>query len=396
MPFNNTLPSFGALSLCEDELLCNRLLVDVIRQKIRARDTHSITFSEFMNLALYHPDYGYYTSDREIFGESGDFTTASEMGDLFGTVLAMKISHLFEYNQLPKRIYEFGAGSGRLACLLLNELDRLGQPADEYMIYEISPKLRDQQQRTLNGERSDFSTEVRWSSEFDGEELAGVVIANEMLDALPVEIFRIENQRTQQGYVVADGNQLAMEFCDELHPEFIDAFNSVDIDLLDDGYTSELHCFANAWISQIASALTAGSILIFDYGFPECEYYHPDRRQGTLIGHRRHHTIHNPLDLAGCQDLSAHLNFSGLARQAVADGLKVNGFATLGGFLINAGITDLNITRSSQVVSQQLAREFNTLTSAAEMGEIFKVLELAHNIEPSNFGFQNYDRVHYL
>lgn len=396
MSFYSVNSVADSLSLNGDELDRNRQLVQIIRNAIRAKECRAITFAEFMDLALYHLNLGYYTSATQILGEDGDFTTAPELGNLFGKILASKIASIFSRGETCARIYEFGAGSGKLAVQILNELSRLGIDIEEYSIIETSPRLKSEQQNLINRSQRQFKSNVSWLDDLPQNGMQGVAIANEVLDAIPVDLIRIVNRAVLRGYVVESGNGFELEF-KECHEDlFVRTVELVDMPECDSGYTTELHCRAEAWLRTIGEVLTAGSILISDYGFPNHEYYHRDRSEGTLICHRRHHSLYDPFSFIGCQDITAHLNFSLLAKVAEESGMNVNGFTTLAGFIIDVGAAGMEQTNATASEQRNIAQQMNILTSSSEMGELFKVMELTKNFESSQLGFRTLDHTHRL
>ncbi len=392
MSFQSMNSVADVLAMNEDELARHRQLVRCIRHSIRTAHRHAISFAQFMEFALYHPRFGYYTDAHEVFGERGDFTTAPELGAVFGKILAVKIAKQLNAQQLPRQIYEFGAGTGKLAVQILSELRRLACDIDRYVIIEVSSKLKKMQQQTIGRWLPDLGQKVSWC---DWQELAtlhGIVIANEVLDAMPVELVRFDGGLARQGHVIESGNGFGIDFRSTLDVAFQRSCRQLAELAFADHYTSELHCCGEEWMKQVADKLQAGSIIITDYGFPQSEYYHPERREGTLICHRRHHSLHDPLAFIGCQDITAHLNYSLLAKVAATAGLTVNGFTTLGGFIVDIGLTEPSLTELQDAEQLSVTHQLNTLTSPAEMGELFKVMELTKNIDADRAGFAAYDQ----
>ena len=385
-----------ALALHGDELDRNRQLVRVIRDAVRARQPRAITFAEFMDMALYHPTLGYYTSATQVLGKEGDFTTAPELGDLFGKILALKIGSIFDHGDIRVRIYEFGAGTGKLAIQILTELNRLGIDVEEYAIIETSPRLKREQMDSIRISRREFSAKVNWYDELPRNGMRGVVIANEVLDAIPFDLIRITNGEVLRGYVVETRDGLELQFNSSHEDSFLRTLELIDVSGCESSYTTELHCRAEAWLRTIAEVMTAGSILISDYGFPNHEYYHPDRNEGTLMCHRRHRSLHDPFAYIGCQDITTHLNYSLIAKVAEDSGLSVNGFTTLAGFIVDMASAEMEQSNASASEQLNFAQQMNMLTSSSEMGEIFKVMELIKGIESSQLGFRTLDHLHRL
>lgn len=396
MSFYSVNPVSDALSLDSDELDRNRQLVQVIRRAIRSADRKAIAFAEFMDLALYHLTLGYYTSAVQILGRDGDFTTAPEMGNLFGKILAAKIASILDDGETRARIYEFGAGSGKLAIQILSELGRLGIDIEEYAIIETSPRLKREQMNLVRSSRCESSANVNWRDELPRSGMQGVVVANEVLDAISVDLIRIINGAVFRGYVVETGDGFGLEFKKSDDQAFQSTLELVDLPMCENAYTTELHCRADAWLRTVAEAMTTGSILISDYGFPSHEYYHSDRSEGTLMCHRRHHSLHDPFAYIGCQDITSHLNFSLLSRVAQDSGLNVNGFTTLAGFIVDMSATGLGIANTADLEQRQTVQQMNMLTSSAEMGDIFKVMELTKDCRSSQLGFRMLDHAHRL
>ncbi len=392
-PVNSTA---DALFFHDEESERSSRLQDEIRQLIRTSDINAISFAKFMESALYHPVDGYYTSATQVLGGEGDFTTAPELGTVFGHFLSAKIARTFHSSPIPARIYEFGAGSGKLCVQLLSELKRLNCEIEDYVIIEISPRLRQIQQQLVARQTPEISTKVHWSDFPADNGIQGVVIANEVIDAMPVELVRFVEGRVHQGYVTELGDIFQLEFRTILEEEFEQTCNQINWPYFEGIYTSEIHCRAEAWLKKVGECFELGSMLISDYGFPQHEYYHPDRNQGTLMCHRRHHSLHDPFEFIGCQDITAHVNFSSLARIAETVGLEVNGFTTLAGFIVDTGLESLDL--ASLQISEQMSvtQQLNTLTSPSEMGELFKVMELSKNIESDQLGFKTLDHMHRL
>ncbi len=379
-----------------DELERNRQLVHWIRSEIQSSKAGAIPFAQFMELALYHPNYGYYTAASPVLGRDGDYMTAPELGAVFGTIMAVKIANLLNSQQIPATVYEFGAGSGILTVQILSELSRLQCEIEQYVIFEISPELIRNQQTIIGSRLPEVSKKVHWGDFNTVADMQGVAIANEVLDAMPVELVQFDSGEVLRGYVVESDDGFTLEFRRVRDDEFQRRGRRMATSELQDNYVSELHWRAEAWMRQVADRLQVGSVIIADYGFPQHEYYHPDRSQGTLICHRKHHSLHDPFAYIGCQDITAHVNFTALAKVAETAGLRVNGFTTLAGFIVDIGLERLNLIDMPSVDRSSVVQQINTLTSPAEMGELFKVIELTKNIEPDRSGFEAYDHLHRL
>ena len=333
-----------------------------------------ITFARYMELALYEPALGYYAGGTQKFGREGDFVTAPELGSLFGRTLARQLEALGD------PILEFGAGSGALADTLLS------QHAFDYRIVEISPQLQARQQARLG-------TRAQWLGRLP-ERIRGVVIANEVVDAMPARAVAWRPDGIMERGVTLANNLLAWEERPATG-ELLEEARKIEVPA---PYESEIGLVARAWMREIAERIDEGVILIFDYGFPRREYYHPQRATGTLMCHHRHRAHADVFAHPGEADITAHVDFTALAGAAADAGLEVLGYATQAQFLVNCGITDVlgeaNVENALHYAP--LAAEAQKLLSPAEMGELFKVLAVGRGVKPPLLGFSRGDRSHSL
>lgn len=382
-------------SLKDDEFLRHRQQSGLIARRIQDSSDKRIPFSEFLNLALYEPNWGYYTSNADVIGVNGDYITAPELGDAFGKCLARKIADTLSLIDEPHTIFEFGAGSGKLALQILKELKQFGINPLSYSIVEISPVLQARQRRTLSENSPAMLDCVTWLDSLPEQGLRGVIVANEVLDALPFELLQVNNQEILQGYTILSTNGFVTEFQPEHRADFASSLQSLTLPELVDGYVSELHCQAEAWVRTVSDQLEQGSIIIIDYGYPEHEYYHPERTTGTLACFRRHEVHFNPYINIGYQDISTHVNFTAIARVACTQGMNLNGFTSLGAFLLDAGLLEYGLDLSDDATNK-LKSQVLTLTNPTEMGERFKVMELTKNIHASQTGFRQLNQIHRL
>ncbi len=291
----------------------------------------AIPFSEFMNLALYAPAMGYYVAGQVRFGAEGDFVTAPELGDVFGRCLARQVSQVLSAIDGESDVLEFGAGSGRLAVSLIKELEHLDVLPERYLILETSPDLQQRQKQTIRQQAPQHVERFVWLDSMPEQAINGVVLANEVLDAMPVEMFAVDEQGSAQQCLVTvaeDGFQWGSRQADAKLAEQIAQMD------LPAGYNSELNPAVDGWIAMLAEELEQGVVLLIDYGFPRHEYYHPQRTAGTLMCHYRHHSHSNPLMLVGIQDITAHVDFTAVAEAAIAAKLDVLGFTTQANFLL--------------------------------------------------------------
>jgi len=352
-----------------------------------------LPFSEFMRMALYEPGLGYYDGSGAKFGARGDFVTAPEISPLFARALAAQVAQAFE--ALPHRVLEFGAGTGALAHDLLRELARHGTPA-EYHILEVSADLRARQRERLAG------LPVRWLERLP-QEFEGVVLANEVLDVLPVQLFVHTGdgvlERGVQRAPEPDGAAAALQWATRPAPPRL----AREVERIaaqagpwPAGYGSEVCPLAGAWIGALAASLRRGLVLLFDYGFPRHEYYHAQRAMGTLMCHFRQHAHADPLWLPGLNDITAHVDFTACAEAAAASGLEVLGYASQAHFLLNCGVLEL-AAGDGGAPDPALLGPLQRLVSEAEMGELVKALALGRGTLPAPLrGFARGDRRHRL
>lgn len=364
----------------EEIALSDRLRRKIIRD-IAFQDGW-MSFAEYMDRVLYEPALGYYSGGSVKFGRDGDFVTAPEISTLYGRTLAQAILPILE--QTGMRILEFGAGTGKLARDIMDELAEAGRPAMQYSILELSGELRQRQQQTLAGYDA-----VCWLTALP-ERFDGVVIANEVLDAIPVQlVVRRGGSWHELGVACEDGELVMRERpADDTLSEAI-ACRIPDADGLAEGYITEIHTRASGFVRTLADMLAlgnAGAVVLSDYGFPAHEYYHPDRSSGTLMCHYRHQAHTDPFHLPGLEDVTAHVDFTAVAREAERGGLDVLCYANQAAFLIGAGLLErLGKETKSNTDDSVRLRAIQTLLSPTEMGELFKVMVLGHRIRPPAF-----------
>ena len=381
------------------ERVRSKALKEKIVKKIRISKNQRITFSEFMSMALYEPNLGYYMSAKELIGRGGDFVTAPELGDLFGTVLARKIADSLAQLNGQKIVYEFGAGNGRLATQILSQFHKLKFPLEQYVIVEVSPAMRLAQKQAIAAMGKHPTVQVTWYDELPKDGMSGVILANEVLDAMPVELFQLRANQMRQAYVCEINGNLRTTFQKHVQQDVLDLFGKLGLSVENrDGYWSEIHTHAGAWLRTVADSLKEGTIIICDYGYPQQEYYHPDRNHGTLLCYRKQRVLFDPLDFIGCQDITSHIDFTQLARIARERSLIVNGFTNLEAFVVEILSKDLEClyTFGESHESFNATSELLALTMSSEMGEIFKVMELTKNFESTKAGFLLSDKRHRL
>jgi SAM-dependent MidA family methyltransferase len=348
----------------------------------------AVDFARFMELALYCPGLGYYSGGLPKFGAGGDFVTAPELGPVFARLLARQCAEVLA--RLPAGgILEAGAGSGVLAAELLLELERLGRLPQHYLILELSGELRSRQGETIAARAPHLASRVRWLDRLPSR-FHGVVLGNELLDAMPVERFRVRSSGIVQLQVGAetDGFVWRERPADEAMRARIAPL------ALPVSYTSEIGFAAEGWVRSVAAMLEAGAVLLVDYGFPRAEFYHPQRRDGTLMCHYRHRAHGDPLVLVGLQDITAHVDFTAIAQAAVESDLQLLGYTSQSAFLIGCGLDELAAAFDPANARAHLtfANEVKRLTLPQEMGELYKVIALGRGVEGPLRGFRLQDR----
>ena len=372
-----TLPEPTADQRVHSERLCS-----TVAQEIDSAGGW-IPFDCYMQQVLYAPGLGYYAAGAMKLGGAvtgGDFVTAPEISPLFAQALAVQVGEFF--GQAPARILEFGAGSGRLTRDLLGALRERGAPCERYSIVEVSPDLQERQRALLAGENVEWLTAA--PSGF-----AGVMLANEVLDVMPVRLFVKRGERVMERGVSRRGGRF--EFAERVAAADLAAAVAElerEVGALPDGYASEIGFAARAWMRSVADWLQHGALLAIDYGFPRREYYHPQRLMGTVMCHYRHHAHADAFWLPGLNDVTAHVDFSAMAEAAHQSGLQVLGYTSQAHFLLNCGLID----RLKGGPTPQQTSAAHRLVSEAEMGELFKVLAVGRGVSGSLVGFQSGDR----
>jgi SAM-dependent MidA family methyltransferase len=346
-----------------------------------------ISFSRYMELALYAPGLGYYTAGGHKFGEAGDFITAPEMSALFGRTLARQVQQVMASSAL--HILELGAGSGKLAADMLAELEQLGNLPDSYSILEVSADLRQRQQALLQQRLPHLFERVCWLDALP-EQFSGAVVANEVLDALPVHLVYWRDSALAERGVVVQGEGFAWAERDIMDAALREAAQKI---VVPDDYVSEIGLAARGLIQSLASRLQSGALLFIDYGFGAREFYHAQRNKGTLMCHYRHHAHDDPFYLPGLQDITAHVNFTDVAEAGIDAGLSLIGYTNQAFFLINGGITELLAQHDPEQLRDYLplSAQLQKLTSPAEMGDLFKVIALGKGMDASLSGFSRGD-----
>lgn len=368
------------------EIAHSKMVLQHIQYKIK---THgAMDFATYMQAVLYAPGLGYYSAGAHKFGHFGDFITAPEISPLFGFCIARQCQQILTALSNAD-ILEIGAGSGKLAGDILHFLQQQKILPAHYYILEVSAELKQRQQNYLQQHLpSILFSRCRWIDSLEDWEFSGIIIANEVLDALPVHLFKIE-KGIQEFFVTAGVESLHWRWM-PAHPNLIQAVNNLKI-AFDEGYCSEINLVLMSWLAALSAVLKQGIILLFDYGFTRQEYYHPERRNGTLMCYYRHHAHTDPLQFIGLQDITAHVDFTAVAEAAEKLHLSVMGYTTQANFLLNMKITELLSTLSDDLITQTNARQaIKKLLFPGEMGEIYKVMALTRQLTVDLQGFKEF------
>ena len=387
---DNDLPAPDAIAVAHSQRL-RAAIIDHINASGGA-----ISFAEYMKHALYEPGLGYYMAGAAKFGAEGDFVTAPEVSPLFGQAIAVQIDEILD--NVGGSVLELGAGSGRLALSILQAMGIL-PPDFTYFILEPSAELAQRQRALLQGSLPAEAFErVRWLDALPTT-FEGVVLANEVMDALPVERFQTASDGLRQLHVSAD-------FTLESHPageSVVRALAALENDLgyqLPPAYESEVSLLLAPWIRSLATMLNKGVTLLIDYGYPRREYYSLERSSGTLTCFYRHRMHYDPLQMPGLQDITAHVDFTTVAEASVAADLTLLGYASQSAFLLDNNLLELADATlagsDNEMQRMSLAKEIKTLTLPGEMGERFQVMALGKRYDRPLRGFRSQDLTYRL
>jgi SAM-dependent MidA family methyltransferase len=377
-------------ALSPDEAAHTERVTAHIRAEVEAAGGW-IPFSRFMQLALYAPGLGYYSAGAHKFGAAGDFVTAPELTPLFARCLASQVAEVLDRTG-GGDVLEVGAGSGAMAADLLSALDDRGALPARYRILEVSAELRERQRRALSDRAPRLAGRVEWLDAPPAECWSGAIIGNEVLDALPMEHFRLAGGETWQLGVSCGRDALASEMrpaspqvAAEVHRRLAGL-----PELPPSGFESEVNLLVRPWIGEMSGRLERGALLFVDYGLPRAQYYHPSRPTGTLTAFFRHRQVGDVLLNPGLQDITAWVDFTEVAEAGAAAGLSVAGFTTQAHFLLSLGL-DREVEALGDLLGvaarARISQAVGTLLLPGEMGERFKVIALARGIEGPLAGF---------
>jgi len=392
--FSNNDSSYVELPVPDNDAIehsqkvCARIQKEIIEQQ------GSINFNQFMELALYEPGLGYYAAGSTKLGESGDFITAPELSSVYSFCLARQCQQVLNTIDQGK-IFELGPGTGKMACDILQELERLNCLPNEYLLLETSADLRERQQDRVKKCVPHLEGIIHWLDTLPTNKINGIIIANEVLDAMPVHRIVVHGDFCEELYVGFEEGKfvwIKKPLNEKLTLETEKELKTL-VNKLSQGYTSEINTNIHALISSLAEFLQQGVMLLVDYGYPRQEYYHPQRINGTLLCHYRHRVHSDPFFYPGLQDITSSVNFTRVAEAAVDTGLDVRGYTTQAHFLISCGLDEIVKQQESVcgIDSVKLSNQIKMLTMPGEMGERFKVIALTKNIGIPLLGFQFVD-----
>lgn len=375
-------------------------LIALIKDEID-KNKGAISFQRYMELVLYAPGLGYYAAGSNKLGEEGDFITAPEISPLFSQSLAKAILPALDLKlDQDQIILEVGAGRGRMAADILIYLKQQNKLPKEYWILELSADLRERQRSTIKDVVPELIDRVKWLDSLP-ENFSGVVLANELLDAMPVQLFQKNDTDINEVHVVWRDDKFAFLLQSSFDERLITRVKDIENELgfeFNSGYVSEINFSAEGWIKSIAESLQQGIIVLIDYGFPRHEYYHEQRVQGTMMCHYRHRTHPDVFVYPGLQDITAHVDFTAMADAALEANLKVMGYTNQVSFLMGAGIMELAEINENDSLAEQMVTtsQIKKLTLPHEMGELFKVIGFSKNTDVSLPAFEFRDLREYL
>lgn len=359
-------------------------LLDKLRQQLEQQTT--LPFVEFMQAALYDPEFGYYSSGLTKIGAQGDFITAPSLSPLFGYTLANQCQQILPLLDSPI-LFEFGAGTGALCVDLLTHLEELNTLPEQYLILELSAHLRQCQKELIEQKIPHLADKVHWLEQWPSTSFNGIIIANEVLDAMPVNRFLINEDTILESSVALDATGQLVEQFQPCHNERLLHYLKEQLPHLNAPYLSEVNLFIDEWIAEQFKLLHQGVVFLIDYGFPRHEYYHPDRNQGTLMCHYQHHAHTNPLIHLGEQDITAHVDFTHVAEAGQQAGFHVAGYTNQASFLLANGLLHLLSQVEGEPQLFNAKQAVKQLVQSSEMGELFKVIALTKNIDIPLNGF---------
>ncbi|API87388.1 class I SAM-dependent methyltransferase [Francisella uliginis] len=375
-------------------------LKKVISDKIR--QAKQISFRDFMQLALYYPELGYYSGSKDKISSQGDFITATTQSSLFARTFARQFALVLSELGDNTYIIEFGAGNGKFAADCMDELEKLGQLPSQYIIIELSNDLKLRQQEYIKKNIPNLYDRFNWLSELPKQKIKAVIFANEVLDAMPVDVFKSNEGHLFQQGVALNGND-DFEFVNMSKND--SRFNSEISRILNDGvtfeddYTSEVNTWIRPWVKALKDSLSQGIVFLCDYGYHRAEYYSKERTMGTLACYYQHKFNFDPFINIGEQDITAHVDFTTVAEVATEEGFQLDGYMTQANFLKRAGISEVFTELSKSLTPKEQLRyssDMKELLLNDKLAEVFKVIGFSLNFDFVMDAFDNNDNIDYM
>jgi len=376
-----------------DALIHSEKLISVIRDEIEQSTSKSISFRRYMEMALYQPQLGYYVAGIHKIGQQGDFITAPEISSLFSQCVANQCAEILQ--KVGGCILELGAGSGKMACDILLELEKQNQLPEYYYILDLSPDLIHRQQQAIKENAAHLYDRIEWLSQLP-ENFKGVILGNEVLDAMPVDVFTQHGEDIYEHHVIWQDEKL-VEQLKPANKKLKQQVVALKIQS-EHPYTSEINPNINAWLKTLNRSIEKGLILLIDYGYARNDYYSPNRSKGTLICHYQHMVNEAPLYYPGLQDITANVDFTAVAEAAYSLDLQVSGYTSQVHFLTNSGLENYFMqalkqdSENDQELQYKLAQQVRTLSLPTEMGERFKCIALTKKTDDVLGGFKEFDQ----
>jgi len=392
-PANSTLPLPDELALKLSESLQEKIRLAIIN------NGGLISFEQYMQMALYEPGLGYYSAGSSKFGEQGDFVTAPEISPLFSRCIARQCQQVLSEIS-SSSIFELGPGTGTMAIDIMRELKRNNSLPETYYLLEPSADLRQRQQLNIKNTIPQLEERFVWLDRLPEEKIKGVILANEVIDAMPVTRIVIDSEIEEYAVACDSGanDQIRFQWVKRDIDQKLKSEIQVMLDMLRESvptpYTTEINCNIKPWLNSLNDVLDEGLILISDYGYPRQEYFHPQRYAGTLICHYRHHAHDDPFLYPGLQDITASVDFTTVAEAAIDTGLHVSGFTTQAHFLIASGLDQFvcEYETDDVVERSKMVHQVTRLTMPGEMGEKFKFIGLTKALGIQLCGFSFIDQ----
>jgi len=352
-----------------------------------------LSFFQFMQQALYAPGLGYYSSGQQKFGKEGDFVTAPERSSLFSRCLARQCQQVLAA-LTDSVILEFGAGSGTMAVDILLALEAEDSLPKAYWILELSAELQARQQQAFKERAPHLLPRVHWLTKYPSTPFVGVVLANEVLDAMPVHKFRYTQSQLQQAFVDYQDQEFGWHWqvCEQ---SVLQTLQKLGVAFAE-GYESEISPLVASWLRTVSMSLQQGVVLIMDYGYPRHEYYHPDRSMGTLMCYYQHRAYDQPLVRVGWQDITAHVDFTAVALAAEENNFQISAFSEQAAFLLDCGISEWINDEFSPYQRMRQINEVKQLLMPGQMGALFKVMALSKEVRLPLLGFRTVNQVERL